>query len=226
MAQTAVTWCVSVLRRLFNTTAMEQLEDASDEDWKHKLKVEFIGEEGIDEGGLSREFFSLLFRISPCFDGNTFSFSSELLKKGHYRLLGKCVAYALALGHPGPRRLQSNVVDYVLQQNKGSFSEAVILNTEMEQVINQVDIFFQIKYYHSYGRKYSYCSYILLKKNQGRHWTTNECFGYLASNVIPIVSNFIIQRKIVAVNKHEFKTTILGWGAHHRDCKWCYLCNH
>lgn len=54
-------WELSIVRRHFLLTAMEQIEDATKDDWVKKVKVRFIGEEGIDEGGLTREFFTLLF---------------------------------------------------------------------------------------------------------------------------------------------------------------------
>ena len=34
---------------------------APDEDWEKEMKVLFIGEQGLDLGGLSREYFSLFF---------------------------------------------------------------------------------------------------------------------------------------------------------------------
>lgn len=37
-----------------------QLEYASDKDFKKQLFVEFDKEEGVDEGGVSKEFFQLI----------------------------------------------------------------------------------------------------------------------------------------------------------------------
>ena len=38
----------------------EQLKSVPVDRWKGKLGVEFVDEQGIDEGGLSREWFILL----------------------------------------------------------------------------------------------------------------------------------------------------------------------
>lgn len=46
-------WNVKVVRRRFETTSIEQLEDGDDDDWKRPISILFIGEEGIDAGGLS-----------------------------------------------------------------------------------------------------------------------------------------------------------------------------
>lgn len=39
-----------------------QLQDKSHEDLKKQLKVKFVNEEGIDEGGVQKEFFQLAMR--------------------------------------------------------------------------------------------------------------------------------------------------------------------
>ena len=41
-------------------TCLQQIMTASDADLKKPLKVVFIGEEGVDEGGVRKEFFQLL----------------------------------------------------------------------------------------------------------------------------------------------------------------------
>lgn len=55
-------WNVKVVRRRFETTSTEQLEDGDEDDWKKPISILFIGEEGIDAGGLSREFFFTAFK--------------------------------------------------------------------------------------------------------------------------------------------------------------------
>ena len=42
------------------------MEDQSSHDLKKQLRVQFIGEEGIDEGGVQKEFFQLC--IKELFD--------------------------------------------------------------------------------------------------------------------------------------------------------------
>lgn len=49
-------WKVKVVRRRFETTSIERLEDGDEDNWKRPISSLFIGEEGIDAGGLSKEF--------------------------------------------------------------------------------------------------------------------------------------------------------------------------
>lgn len=42
--------------------ALVQLQNKSHEDLKKQLKVKFVNEEGIDEGGVQKEFFQLAMR--------------------------------------------------------------------------------------------------------------------------------------------------------------------
>lgn len=107
-------WQLSVLRSKFADTAAEQFELASDDDWLKKPYVAFLGEDGEDSGGPSREFFTLLFRTTSLWSYGTFNmFSTELVKKG-YHTLGKAVAVGLVTGHPGPRCLDPSVVGMIL----------------------------------------------------------------------------------------------------------------
>ena len=134
-------WNIKVLRRNFIKTATEQLEDADPADWLKKLKVEFIGEEGIDCGGLLREFFSLLFKDGEEFEGNNFSVNSKLLDQKRYILAGKAVATSILHGHPGPRRLNKYVVDYILtgeEPNMDSVSVEELNREDFKNAIKQV----------------------------------------------------------------------------------------
>ena len=74
-------WEIPVIRRLFIKTAMAEMESANEDEWLRQLKIDFIGEEGVDAGGPCREFFSLLFRNTPVFENGGFSLNSELLEK-------------------------------------------------------------------------------------------------------------------------------------------------
>ena len=106
-------WRLSVLRQDLVNTAMENIEDAEEKDWNLPLKVRFIGEEGVDAGGLSREFFSLFFRETPMLENNTFSVKPEFLNCRKYYILGRLVAKALIFGHPGPRCLSYPIAKYI-----------------------------------------------------------------------------------------------------------------
>lgn len=115
-------WNVKVVRRRFETTSIEQLEDGDEDDWKRPISILFIGEEGIDAGGLSTEFVSLLFKTTKVFEENTFSVDPHLLDSKHYRLIGKAVGKAIISGHPGPRCLNHHVTQYILQGQEPDFS--------------------------------------------------------------------------------------------------------
>ncbi|XP_060085308.1 uncharacterized protein LOC132564690 [Ylistrum balloti] len=93
---------------------MEVLKDADEDDWLKPMKVQFIGKEGIDAGGLAREFFSLLFKNTTVFQGTTFSLNPDFLEKKTYKIIGQITAKALAQGHPGPACLNKHIVRYLL----------------------------------------------------------------------------------------------------------------
>ncbi|KAH3877836.1 hypothetical protein DPMN_001714 [Dreissena polymorpha] len=78
------------------------MEEAPDTEWNKKLAITFIGEEGVDAGGLTREFFSILFEKSPVFENNLLSFDSQLLQKKHYLLMGQMVVMGVLSGYPRP----------------------------------------------------------------------------------------------------------------------------
>lgn len=54
-------WRISVIRDDL-TTAIDQMTNAADGKWELKMKVMFLGEHGLDAGGLFREMMTLLFR--------------------------------------------------------------------------------------------------------------------------------------------------------------------
>jgi hypothetical protein len=96
-------WLINVVRRNFFKTAFEELSDALTIDWEKPMKIHFIGEEGLDAGGLSREFFSLLFKNNDIFENGSFRLDSGLLEKKTYETMGRATARAILAGHPGPK---------------------------------------------------------------------------------------------------------------------------
>lgn len=42
--------------------ALDQLESKTTQDLRKQLRVQFVGEEGVDEGGVQKEFFQLAVR--------------------------------------------------------------------------------------------------------------------------------------------------------------------
>ncbi|WAR20106.1 hypothetical protein MAR_001944 [Mya arenaria] len=96
-------WLINVVRRNFFKTTFEELSDALTIDWEKPIKIPFIGEEGLDAGGLTREFFSLLFRNNDLFENGSFRLDSGLLEKKTYETMGRATARAILAGHPGPK---------------------------------------------------------------------------------------------------------------------------
>lgn len=134
-------WNIKVVRRMFETTSIEQLEDGDEQDWERPLSIHFIGEEGIDAGGLTREFFSLLFKSTKVFEGNTFSVNPQLLDSKQYSLIGKAVAKAIMSGHPGQRCLNQHVARYIILGKEPDFANVKteeICRAEAVKAINDV----------------------------------------------------------------------------------------
>lgn len=105
---------LKIERQHLAESAIELLEKATPEDWEKPIKVTFEGEEGIDEGGLTREFFTLLFESPYFFDGKG-SFVVNTLDKQHFCLLGKMTAVALIHGHPGPNAFSKQLTKDILR---------------------------------------------------------------------------------------------------------------
>lgn len=69
---------LTIRRDFIIEDALVQLQDKSHEDLKKQLKVKFVNEEGIDEGGVQKEFFQLAMRelIDPKY-GTLFTKEAE-----------------------------------------------------------------------------------------------------------------------------------------------------
>ena len=78
------------------------LEELSDKIFLKKLNMKFKGEEGCDDGGLTLELFSEIFKQVPLFNNSTFKYNSAVISKEQCVFLGQLVAYTSILGHPGP----------------------------------------------------------------------------------------------------------------------------
>ena len=150
-------WDISVIRRNFLETAFEQIRDAEDSDWNRRLKIKFVGEEGIDSGGLTREFFSLVFRLSRIFEDGLLTFDSDMFKNQDYRLMGKLVSMAILHGHTGPRCLQDHLVQFILKGETPDCSSVPIEQVPKEDIrsaIKEVKKYFNSRAYISQIIKY------------------------------------------------------------------------
>ena len=98
---------IEITRKNIVSRILECLED---EDVKARATVQFIGEDAIDSGGVTREFFSEFFRgfgvystlVRGTYPRITFRHNLEALDKGLFELFGKPVAIAIINGCPGP----------------------------------------------------------------------------------------------------------------------------
>ena len=75
------------------------------------------------------------------FEGNTFSVNPQLLDSKQYSLIGKAVAKAIMIGHPGPRCLNQHVARYIILRKEPDFGNVKteeICRAEAVKAINDV----------------------------------------------------------------------------------------
>ena len=110
---------IEITRKDIVTRTFECIED---EDLKARVSVKFIGEDAIDSGGVTREFFSELFRgfgvysmlVRGTYPHITFRHNLEAVAKGLFETFGKLVAIALLNGCPGPHFFTPMVAGFIL----------------------------------------------------------------------------------------------------------------
>ena len=85
------------------------------------MKIGFVGEEAIDEGGPLREFFSLVFEdaqkhiMTEGNNGFTFLHYVRKLADGPIFRFSQLIALSLLHGCPGPRNLIESVAKHILE---------------------------------------------------------------------------------------------------------------
>ncbi|RHY80502.1 hypothetical protein DYB35_007191 [Aphanomyces astaci] len=97
-----------VRREFVVPDALQQLVQATSEQLKKPLKVKFIGEEGVDEGGVKKEFFQIIIRqlLDPDFgmflsdeDTHTLWFNCDSLESSmEFELIGILLGLAIYNG--------------------------------------------------------------------------------------------------------------------------------
>lgn len=110
---------IEITRKNILSRTFECLED---EDVKARVTVKFIGEDAVDSGGVTREFFSELFcgfgvystLVRGTYPHITFRHNQEALDKGLFELFGKLVAIAIINGCPGPHFFTPLVAGFIL----------------------------------------------------------------------------------------------------------------
>ena len=99
-----------------------KLNRCAEEDLEQTLRIQFVGEPGVDQGGPKRELFSLLHKHmndsnsmfagksnSKCFSNNVVAFDQQ-----DYLKYGRLCAMSIIQGAPSPSFFASSVVDYIL----------------------------------------------------------------------------------------------------------------
>ena len=101
--------------------SQRELTKMTPKEWHPKVNVRFMKEAGEDTGGLSREYFSLIYSAvlsSGLLVGEplylTFSHNQNALEAGKYKLFGKIVTLSLLNGHCGPNNFSQVLTDFIL----------------------------------------------------------------------------------------------------------------
>ena len=88
------------------------------------MKIEFVGEEVVNEGGPLREFFSSVFEdvekhiMTGGNNGFTFLHDVRKLADGQFFRFGQLIALSILHGCPGPRNLMFQILNYKLNLQK------------------------------------------------------------------------------------------------------------
>ena len=88
------------------------------------LLIDFVGEGAQDAGGPLREFFHYLWsaiaKDSSIFTGSEdrriLAHNVISLEKGHYSLVGKCIALAIVYGGTGPHFFSESVTSHIFNE--------------------------------------------------------------------------------------------------------------
>ena len=98
-----------------------KLIHVQDEDLRKPVKVQFIGEPAVDNGGPSWEFFTLMnaAAYSKLMCDGIFRHNISSLDKREFYLYGQITALGLMQGFPGPKCFNKTVVDYILTGDIG-----------------------------------------------------------------------------------------------------------
>ena len=108
---------------------------------EHVLRVKFIGEDGIDDGALAREFLaSTVVEIGKkFFPGGNPLFSTNDIQNGNYKTIGELIAVSLSQGGPPPCFLAPSVYDTLVSDVDLSSNniEKHLTQTELE-ILQQI----------------------------------------------------------------------------------------
>ena len=134
---------IEVTRKHLVQRTFEQLKD---EDIKGRVIVKFIGEEAVDTGGVTREFFTNFFQgilnSGNIFRGSypnlTFRHNLNALEEGQFEMFGKLTALALLNGCPGPHFFCYSVASFILDNPVEVVLDEVPLESEFKTKLSQI----------------------------------------------------------------------------------------
>ncbi len=134
---------IEVTRKHLVERTFEQLMD---EDIKGRVMVKFIGEEAVDTGGVTREFFTSFFQgmlnsgniLRGSYPNLTFRHNLHALEEGQFELFGKLTAIALLNGCPGPHFLCHSVASFILDNPVEVVLEEVPAESEFKTKLVQI----------------------------------------------------------------------------------------
>eukprot|EP00794_Sanderia_malayensis_P004279 gene4279-4846_t len=118
---------------------MFKLSQIKPTDFQKAVKVQFMGEPAVDQGGPSRELFSILNTAGKrkIISNGVFRHDVSLLQQKQYFLHGQLPALGPLQGSPVPKCSQNSVVDYVLYRDIGRINPTIdeIPDMEVSQVL-------------------------------------------------------------------------------------------
>ena len=118
---------------------MFKLSQIRPADFQNAVKVQFIGEPAVDQGGPSLEFFSILNTTAKrkIILNGVFRHHVSLLQQKQYFSYGQLTALGLLQGSPGPKCFQKSVVDYILYRDISSINPTIdeIPDVEVSQAL-------------------------------------------------------------------------------------------
>lgn len=87
--------------------------------FKNQIKVQFIGEPAVDQGGPFREYFGLINEAAQrkLMTQSVFRHNISALNRREYYAFGQLTAIGLLQGSPGPRCFTKSVFDYICSGN-------------------------------------------------------------------------------------------------------------
>ena len=122
---------------------LTKLNKANSQDTCKPIKVQFIGEPAVDQGGPSREFFSLINANAQrkLMSKSVFRHNISALQRKEYYAFGQLTALGILQGSPGPKYFSKTVVDYIFSGCAENLQPTVdeIPNTDIKDCLQKLE---------------------------------------------------------------------------------------